>query len=506
MQVAEGYQGSWRSSTSEFSVAAIDLGCILGLVLLTLVMLLWNYQGLPLQYWDESRNANNALEMLRGSSWWIPTYNGQIDHWNTKPPLLIWLMAGLMKLGLPPLLAVRLPSALAACATLVVVWASLRFGLRDRFAALVAACLLLSSRLYTGIHGAHTGDYDTLLGLFTTGYVLSMWQALVSRGATRNRWIICTAFCVVLAVMTKGPAGAFGVVGLGLFLVLSRQLVNTVKEWRWWLAATSACAICAAYYVTREHYDPDYLQAVWLNEIGGRYGHTIEANFYGRWFYLSTLFKHFIPGALCLLLIGFSLRSANPARKALAQVTFFSGMGIVALLASAQTQLYWYLLPALPLLAIAGALAAVDTIRRFRWRAGAITLFCVAFLALPLLISVYKNAFSLQASASEQRRISQYGVVFKALHTAGYLQGSLTAIDNGVDNTAGFVNYNPELQFYQLLEQQKGVDIQVAPLESVRGITGLVASCDYKNTLELRKLLNRILFDNSICVAGIKVS
>lgn len=504
MQVLDGYQGSWRTSTWGLSVAAIDIGCILGLVLLTLAMLLWNYSGLPLQYWDESRNANNALEMLKGSSWWIPTYDGQVDHWNTKPPLLIWLIAGLMKLGVSPLLAVRLPSALAACATVIVVWASLRYGLRDRFAALVAVCLLLSSRLYTGIHGAHTGDYDALLALFTTGYVLSVWQALKAQGVQRNRWLICTAFCLILAVMTKGPAGAFGVVGLGLFLVVSGLLVATLKDWRWWLAAALAIAICAAYYVTRELYDAGYLQSVWVNEIGGRYSETTEANFYGRWFYLSTLFKHFIPGALFLLLTGFSLRSEDAVRKRLTQISFFTGLGIVVLLTSAQTQLYWYLMPALPLLAIAAAIAVVDVIRKFRWQRRAKSAFCVLFLTVPVLISVYKNALGLAESAQQKVRISQYGVLFKALHTAGQMQGQLTVIDDGVDNTSGLVNYNPELKFYRSLEQQKGTDIRVAQLASARGIKGLVATCDYKNTAELRRLLDQVLFENSVCVAGYK--
>ena len=60
-------------------------------------VLVERYDAVPLQLWDESRNANNALELAlsaRGlSGWRAPTFGGAPDHWNTKPPLLIWLMA-----------------------------------------------------------------------------------------------------------------------------------------------------------------------------------------------------------------------------------------------------------------------------------------------------------------------------------------------------------------------------------------------------------------------------
>jgi 4-amino-4-deoxy-L-arabinose transferase-like glycosyltransferase len=49
---------------------------------------------LPLAPWDEARLANNALEMARNGHWLVPTFDGQVDTYNTKPPFLIWLMSG----------------------------------------------------------------------------------------------------------------------------------------------------------------------------------------------------------------------------------------------------------------------------------------------------------------------------------------------------------------------------------------------------------------------------
>src|SRR3954469_2587339 len=74
----------------------------------------------PLQLWDESRVAVNALEMFLSGPTLVTTYGFAPDLWNTKPPLLVWLMTGSMTLFGPSEWAVRVPSAVAAAATLAV--------------------------------------------------------------------------------------------------------------------------------------------------------------------------------------------------------------------------------------------------------------------------------------------------------------------------------------------------------------------------------------------------
>lgn len=504
MQVFDADESRYSAKTSRFTPRLVDLLCVCGLVACTLIALLWNYQGLSLQYWDESRNANNALEMALGSSWLAPTYAGLTDHWNTKPPLLIWLMASLMKLGVSPLLAVRLPSAMAAVVTVLLIWAFVRFGLRDRLAAFIAAAFLLSSKGYMGIHGAHTGDYDTLLALFTAGYVLSVWQALASQGQLKCLWMLNAGSCLLLAVMTKGPAGLFGVVGIFIFLVITGQLLKVIIDWRWWLTLLVVCSITAGYYLLREGYDPGYLQAVWTNELGGRYSETTESHYKGSWFYVRELFKQVIPGCLFLFLLGVTLMGSNVARKRLAQITFFSAAGIIILLSTAKTQLHWYLIPAIPLLCIAAAIALVDTIKRVQIPVIYVRAFLVLFIALPVMISVYRNAISLPAKAQQKNNISQYGVLFERLTRIGQMPTQLTVLDDGIDNTAGFINYNPELRFYAQLEQLKGITIEVVSLANVDAVVGLIATCDYKNTAAVRELLATRLVDNQVCVAGYK--
>ena len=162
-----------------------------------------SFDDVPMQTWDEARLANNALEIAHGGHWLIPTYGGVPDHWNTKPPLLIWAIAGLLRLGLPPLVALRLPSILATMATTALVWGVCRFALRDRWAAATAGFLLVTSTLYTGVHVGRTGDYDALESFFIAAYVLAFWRVFYGDGPVRTGWIAVCGGAVILATSVK---------------------------------------------------------------------------------------------------------------------------------------------------------------------------------------------------------------------------------------------------------------------------------------------------------------
>src|SRR6188472_2907303 len=48
--------------------------------------------------WDESLYAVSAAEMVRSGNWLVTTFQGDVDYYNTKPPLNIWLIATSFKL------------------------------------------------------------------------------------------------------------------------------------------------------------------------------------------------------------------------------------------------------------------------------------------------------------------------------------------------------------------------------------------------------------------------
>lgn len=104
-----------------------------------------------------------------------------------------------IKAGLPPLLALRLPSAMATAATVALLFAFCRLVQRDRLAGIAAAVLVLTSTLFVGPHVARTGDYDALLSLFILLQVIAFERYLNTAGPPRNGWPALAGAALVLA-------------------------------------------------------------------------------------------------------------------------------------------------------------------------------------------------------------------------------------------------------------------------------------------------------------------
>ena len=114
---------------------------IVCLLLLSAAFLFVDRAAMPIQLWDESRNIVNALEMhARGFSL-VTTYADTQDLWNTKPPLLICLMAGSVSVFGPSVWALRLPSMIATLGTIALLFWFVRRATGSRLTAALAAGL-----------------------------------------------------------------------------------------------------------------------------------------------------------------------------------------------------------------------------------------------------------------------------------------------------------------------------------------------------------------------------
>ena len=85
-----------------------DMLAVAGVVIVA-ALFLFGGASRPIFLWDESRNIINALEMDRRGLGIVTTWRGAADLWNTKPPLLIWLMVGSVRLFGASVWPLRLP-------------------------------------------------------------------------------------------------------------------------------------------------------------------------------------------------------------------------------------------------------------------------------------------------------------------------------------------------------------------------------------------------------------
>lgn len=307
---------------------------------------------LTIRNWDESRNIINAYEMFQNGNWLIPHYHGEPDMWNTKPPLLFWLQVISMKIIGVNELAFRLPSALAALFTCGILFLFLKSYLNNIYIAIFSVIVLITSTGYVRIHVARSGDFDALLIFFTTITALSFFLAL---NLKKSKYIYLFYIALTLAVLTKGIAGLLFLPAYFLYAAFSKNLKFIFTNKHFYLGLLILLIFGIGYYPLRELYNPGYLEAIYQNELGGRFQEGLEGNgdrpFH---FYLQNIIEKDFHNYVILFLLGCVLTFVSKDKK-IKQIVLFSILIIssfLLIISLAKTKLTWYDSPAYPFMSI----------------------------------------------------------------------------------------------------------------------------------------------------------
>lgn len=326
----------------------------LWVILLTLVIILPVFAHLtdmPVELWDESRLANNAFEMLQTGNLWVTTYDYRPDMWNTKPPLMIWLMSLSMKVFGTGELGIRMPSALAAiCTFFLVFWFTNKTSGNKR-TAFIAAFVLVTTGGYVKLHGTRTGDYDALLAFFTTAYIFMYFLYLQT---DKGKYLLWFFIYIAGAILTKGIAGFFFLPALFIYTLIQRRLKNIFISRYFYIGLGVFLILTVGYYLLREHYNPGYIAAVMENEIGGRFGTVIEGHSGGPMFYVTLLSTAHFTFWIMLFSLGIVIGVLS-ADKAMQNLTIYLSLVVVIfylVLSASESKLYWYDLPVFPIMAV----------------------------------------------------------------------------------------------------------------------------------------------------------
>jgi hypothetical protein len=203
--------------------------------------------------WDDSIAACSGQivhELIDGGGWVLPLRNGR--HIPVKPPLFYWLgaLSAMLRNSGGDLLDPRLPSAVLAVLTLVVVYVFSRRWAGDTV-ALWAALILITTPQF--IIEARTPRVDMTLCTFLTAGLLLAYR--VWEGEGRRATALVAALCLGLATLSKGPLA----LGLTVLVLGSTALVAPpAPGWRVLIAPASlalAIGLPALWYgaATIEH-------------------------------------------------------------------------------------------------------------------------------------------------------------------------------------------------------------------------------------------------------------
>jgi 4-amino-4-deoxy-L-arabinose transferase-like glycosyltransferase len=251
---------------------------------------------LPLLEPDEGRNAEVAREMLASGDWITPHFNS--FTYLDKPAVYFWMVAASLKAFGISEAAARLPSAVMAVATLLLVWFLARRMFGDS-AGLRAGIVFASCPL--AIVFAREVIFDMTLTFLVTLAMVAFW--LAEESDFRGPWLDVLMFGAMgVAIITKGPVGIL----LPLLSILIYEAVRGhwrgLKRLRWGWGLLVFFAMSSPWFITVSVRNPDFPRyALWyesLERFATGSAHRGGGIFYYFPVYLGGLF----PWSLFLLL------------------------------------------------------------------------------------------------------------------------------------------------------------------------------------------------------------
>ncbi len=305
---------------------------------------------------DEGANAEAAREMLEQRAWITPTLN-YVPRFE-KPALVYWAMAaGYAALGVSETTA-RLPSAVAAGATLLLQYAFARWALGPAVALRAAVILALTLEFVAIGRMALT---DAMLVLWTTAAGFAFFGAHHG-AAPRGRWYAAMYVAMALGTLTKGPVGLLvPAVGIALYLTVASGWSRFWREGRPGWGLLLLLLVAAPWYIAMLWQHGAEYSARARRETVGRVFRTVTGPGGTLLFYVPVVlvgffpWSAFLPGALVGALRGARARAATDRGGA---ATVFAAAWVVAVLvlfSLFQSRLPHYVAPLFPAAALVTA-------------------------------------------------------------------------------------------------------------------------------------------------------
>jgi 4-amino-4-deoxy-L-arabinose transferase-like glycosyltransferase len=264
---------------------------------------------LPLLEPDEGRNAEVAREMLRGGDWITPHYNGY--PYLDKPAPFFWMVAASFKAFGISEWAARLPSGLAAFATLLLIGLLARrmFGPEE---SVLAGLVLVTSPLFLIFSRQVIFDM-TLTFLITAAFVLFWWE----ESKPDRRLIVDLAMFAAmgLATITKGPVGFLLPLLAILVYSILRGGMSRFKRLHWGLGLAAFFAVVLPWFIAVSVKNPDFPRYALWQESLVRFTTGSARRSGGVFYYLPVYLGGFFPWSFLLLYAAFPLIKGWKALK-----------------------------------------------------------------------------------------------------------------------------------------------------------------------------------------------
>ena len=236
------------------------------------------------QTWDESLYGTTAAEIVASGDWVVTTFHGQVDYYNAKPPLNVWLIALSFKMFGITLVSLRLVSALSAWLTIAVLqwWCRRCIG---PAAALAASLVLSTIFAFIYLHSGRSGNTDALFTLLIVLTALALWRGDEQPWA--RAWI---GPLLGLSFLLKGMAFLMPLAIVVLTTLVARGGIAR-RAWLPLVTGLAAGATAVGAWVAARHAQDGwrFIQVLFSTDFVDRLNEPLDGHRGSLLYYLDTL-------------------------------------------------------------------------------------------------------------------------------------------------------------------------------------------------------------------------
>ena len=285
-------------------------------------------------------------------------------HYFEKPPLYYWLNAAAIAAFPSPEVASRLTGACFGLAGVALAWL-LGSAMGDKKTGLLAAIVLGTAPLYVAL--ARAAIIDMTVTFFLSATLTCFWLAQERDEERGSRPLWYGAFlAAALATLAKGLIGIVipGAV-VFLFLLFTRRW-SVLRRVPWVSGTLLFLAVAAPWHVLAALRNPGFLWFYFIHEHVLRYATAEALRQQPFWFFGAILLVGLLPwSGLLPAAVALLRHSPERLRDRPGLVFLLCWAGFVFVFFSvSRSKLVPYILPALPPLAVLGALAAGEAAQR----------------------------------------------------------------------------------------------------------------------------------------------
>lgn len=291
-----------------------------------------------------------AKEMLLTGNFMVPTFQGQ--GFFDKPILSYWAVCASYKAFGISHLAARIPSCLAAIATVLLT----ALAARKLFSAktgLVAAMILSTTVMYMSF--AAMCMSDMLLIFFNTFAMVLLYFGSEATSSRKQTWLwMSGAAAVGLAFLTKGPIGIiFPAITFFAYLSVTRRL-KMVRPIHYIGALLIVLSLGSPWFLAMYSSHPDSLSYFFLRENFQRFAGATYDTHHPIWFMVHSLITGFAPWSVLLIVAAADmvrhLKQGTATRPLI--YLWLAVITVIGFFSLSRGKIDYYALPAYPMCAI----------------------------------------------------------------------------------------------------------------------------------------------------------